>query len=230
MSETQTQHPVKRLFGRRKGRPLRARQQTLMDELLPTITVQVPQDEAKRLDMTAVFGRKPEQVWFEVGFGGGEHLAAQAAAHPSFGLIGCEPFLNGVAMMLAHIDEQKLDNVRLYPDDARRVLDAMPEGTLDRVFVLYADPWPKKRHAERRFIGPENLDRLARVMKSGAELRLATDVAGLAAWMREKAMAHPAFVCAYDGPQAPADWVPTRYELKGIAAGRSPEYMIFKRV
>jgi tRNA (guanine-N7-)-methyltransferase len=221
-------HSPQRLFGRRKGRPLRTRQMELMDTLLPRITVCLPEEGP--LHPHALYDEVPSEIWMEIGFGGGEHLAAQAAAHPDIGLIGCEPFINGVAMLLGHVDGQGLRNVRVYPDDARRVLDAMPDGTLDRVFVLYADPWPKKRHAERRFIGPENLDRLARVMKSGAQLRLATDVAGLAAWMREHALAHKAFACLYDGPQAPADWVPTRYEQKGIAAGRTPEYMIFKRI
>lgn len=226
MQDERTQSP-KRLFGRRKGRPLRARQSLLMDALLPRLTFQVPAEG--HFVPHALFDEVPQELWLEIGFGGGEHLAAQAAAHPDKGFIGCEPFINGVAMLLGHVDEQGLKNVRVYPDDARRVLDAMPDGTLDRVFVLYADPWPKKRHAERRFIGAENLDRLARTMKSGAQLRLATDVAGLAQWMREQANAHSAFDCVYDGPQPPADWVPTRYEQKGIAAGRQPEYMIFKR-
>ena len=222
------QRSPKRLFGRRKGRPLRARQSVLMDDLLPRLTVQIP--TVGPLHPHALFDFVPREIWFEIGFGGGEHLAAQAAANPDVGLIGCEPFINGVAMLLGHVEEQGLKNVRLYPDDARRVLDAMPDGSLDRVFVLYADPWPKKRHAERRFIGSENLDRLARVMKSGAQLRLATDVVGLAAWMRQHANGHSGFACVYDGGQPPADWVPTRYEQKGIAAGRTPEYMIFKRI
>ncbi|HAX92088.1 MAG TPA: tRNA (guanosine(46)-N7)-methyltransferase TrmB, partial [Rhodospirillaceae bacterium] len=172
----------------------------------------------------------PEAVRLEIGFGGGEHLVAQAASNPTIGFMGCEPFVNGVAKLLTQIDEQELKNVRIYPNDARHLLNALPDGSLDAVFVLYADPWPKKRHAERRFIGKENLDSLARVLKTGGQLRLATDVAGLAQWMREQANVHASFVCAYDGPQAPADWVPTRYEQKGIAAGRSPEYFIYRRV
>jgi len=177
-----------------------------------------------------LFDFSPAAVWLEIGFGGGEHLAAQAASNPDVGVIGCEPFVNGVASLLAHVDSQNLENVRIYPNDARVLLDAMPDASLDRCFVLFADPWPKKRHHERRFIGPDNLPRLARVMKAGAELRLATDVMPLAEWMREHTKAHPDFACVYDGFTPPADWVQTRYEQKGRAAGREPVYMIFRRV
>lgn len=227
MEEKNSSSPRQRLFGRRKGRPLRALRAQLMETLLPQISLVLP--EVGVLNTAALFEPQAQALWMEIGFGGGEHLAAQAEANPSVGFLGCEPFVNGVAKLLVQVDERELRNVRVFPDDARKVLDALPEASLDRCFVLYADPWPKKRHAERRFIGKENLDRLARVMKAGAELRLATDVAGLAQWMREQATAHPAFEVIYDGPQAPADWIPTRYEQKGIAAGRTPEYLIYRR-
>ncbi len=219
---------VKRLFGRRKGRPLRTGQANLMDTLLPRVAITLPENE--KINPFALFDAVPTAVRLEIGFGGGEHLVAQAAANPDVGFMGCEPFVNGVAKLLGQVEAQDLKNVRVYPDDARDLLDALPDGSLDMCFVLFADPWPKKRHAERRFIGRENLDRLARTMKSGGQLRLATDVVGLAQWMREQTNAHDAFVCAYDGPQAPADWVPTRYEQKGKAAGRMPEYLIYRRV
>ncbi|MFA6279304.1 MAG: tRNA (guanine(46)-N(7))-methyltransferase TrmB [Bdellovibrionales bacterium] len=218
----------KRLFGRRKGRPLRAGRVSLMETLLPRVAITI--GEGGRVDPFALFDAVPEAVRLEIGFGGGEHLAAQAAANPSVGFMGCEPFVNGVAKLLTQIEAQDLKNVRVYPDDARVLLDALPDACLDMCFVLYADPWPKTRHAERRFIGKENLDRLARVLTAGGQLRLATDVAALAQWMREQTNAHPSFACVYDGPQAPADWVPTRYEQKGIAAGRTPTYLVYKRV
>lgn len=220
---------AKRLFGRRKGRPLRAGRTALMENLLPRLEIKLPQEEGARLSPHALFDAVPDEVWLEIGFGGGEHLAAQAAANPKVGVLGCEPFVNGVASLLGHVEAQDLKNVRIHPNDARDLLDALPEASLDRCFVLFADPWPKKRHAERRFIGPENLDRLARVLKPGAQLRLATDVMPLAEWMREHACAHQEFACVYDGKEPPADWVPTRYEQKGRAAGREPVYMIFKR-
>ncbi len=218
--------PSSRLFGRRKGRPLHVRKSALVRELLPTLQI----DPAATPDPRALFAVPPVEVWLEIGFGGGEHLAAQAARHPDIGFVGCEPFLNGVASLLDHIDREQLANIRIFPDDARVLLDAMPDHALDRCFVLFADPWPKKRHAERRFIGRANLDRLARTLKSGAELRLATDVAPLAAWMREQVAAHPAFVCIGDGPTPPPDWVATRYEQKGLAAGRQPVYLGYRRV
>ncbi|MDX9689588.1 MAG: tRNA (guanosine(46)-N7)-methyltransferase TrmB [Alphaproteobacteria bacterium] len=221
--------PKLRLFGRRRGRPLRAGRAVLMDTLLPKLKIALP-EEGKSLLPLGLFGPEVREVWLEIGFGGGEHLAAQAASNPSVGLIGCEPFLDGVASLVRHVDEQGLQNVRILPDDARLLLDCLPDQSLTRCFVLFADPWPKKRHAERRFIGKENLDRLARVMQSGGQLRLATDVRGLAQWMRERCNEHPAFVCLYDGPEPPADWIPTRYEQKGRAAGREPEYLIYKRV
>ena len=217
----------KRLFGRRKGRPLRNGQAALMDTLLPRLALTIPQDG--KLDPFGLFGVVPEAVRLEIGFGGGEHLAAQAAANPSIGFMGCEPIVNGVAKLLTQIEAQEIRNIRIFADDARLLLDALPQGSLETCFVLFADPWPKTRHAQRRFIGKENLDRLARVMKSGGQLRLATDVVGLAQWMREQTNAHPDFVCVYDGPQAPADWVPTRYEQKGKAAGREPEYLLYKK-
>ncbi len=219
--------PRQRLFGRRKGRPLRTGQAELMETLLPRIRVNVP--ETGKLDLQDLFSGESKALRLEIGFGGGEHLVAQAATNPQDGFIGCEPFVNGVAKLLSQIEAQDISNIRVFPDDARVLLDALPDACLDTVFVLYADPWPKKRHAERRFIGPANLDRLARVMKTGGELRLATDVAGLAQWMREQSNAHQAFQAVYDGPNPPADWVPTRYEKKGIAAGRKPEYMIFRK-
>lgn len=215
-----------KLFGRRKGRPLRARKAALMETLLPQIEVRI--EEGRVLFPHGLFQPSPMEVWLEIGFGGGEHLAAQAAANPNVGVIGCEPFVNGVASLLAHVDAQNLKNVRIFPNDARIVLDALPDSSLDRCFVLFADPWPKKRHHERRFIGPENLPRLARVLKSGGELRLATDVMPLAEWMREHTNAHPDFVCVYDKAAPPADWVQTRYEQKGRAAGREPVYLVFR--
>ena len=168
-------------------------------------------------------------IFLEIGFGGGEHLAAQAAKNPGAGFIGCEPFVNGVASLLAHIDNQKLTNIRIFPDDARFLLDTLPGASLDGCFVFYPDPWPKKRHVERRFINADNLDRLARVLKPGADLRLATDVAQLADWMREQVTGHTAFKIVYDSPSPPDDWVATRYEQKGVKAGRVPCYLVARR-
>jgi len=224
--------PPPRLYGRRHGRPLRRHKSELLDTLLPRVVLVRP-DAGSRLDPAALFPVPVSEVWLEVGFGGGEHLAVQAAAHRDVGIIGCEPFVNGVAGLLAHIERAALTNVRILADDARFLLDALPEASIGRGFVLFADPWPKRRHWERRFIGPENLERLARVLRDGAELRLASDDPGLVTWMLDQTWHHPAFEWlagrAEDWRCRPADWPPTRYEEKAIAAGRRPVFLRFRR-
>ena len=171
--------PRRKLFGRRRGKRLRAAQERLLEELLPRL--RVPGVEARSglrpggLDLAALFG-DGRPVWLEIGFGGGEHLVAQAIAHPGFGLVGCEPFVNGVAMALGRIAGSGAQNVRLHPGDARDLIEIVPDDALQRVFLLYPDPWLKTRHHGRRFASEENLRVLRRVMALGAELRLATDI------------------------------------------------------
>lgn len=221
-----------RLFGRRKGRPLRKRRTELIDVLLPQLQITLPKP-GESLDPDGLFDGPKREVWLEVGFGMGHHLAWQAAHHPDVGFIGAEPFLNGIAGLLGMVDDEELRNVRIQPDDARPLLDALPDASIGRAFVLFADPWPKKRHADRRFIGPENLPRLARVLKDGAELRLASDDMGLVRWMLEHTVKHPDFEWTARRPSdwriRPDDWPATRYEEKAIAAGRKPVFMRFVR-
>jgi tRNA (guanine-N7-)-methyltransferase len=216
------------LYGRRAGRPLSTYQQTLVETLLPKIGV--PDGP---IDLAALFPAA-RAFAFEVGFGGGEHLAAQALAHPDTGFIGCEPFANGVAKLLTHIDLAKLKNVRVHPDDARDVLPRLPSQSLSAFYVLFPDPWPKLRHHKRRFIQTRTLDELARVLKPGAELRVATDHADYAAWALEHLMADERFrwtaECAADWRVRPANWPATRYEQKAVAAGRARVYLRFLRV
>lgn len=226
------------LYGRRRGKKLRAGQQGLLETLLPRLLVPVahsldPQDHPAALDLPAVFGRAmPEGYWLEVGFGGGEHLVWQAEHHRDVGLIGCEPYVNGVAKCLAHIDRAGVDNIRVFDNDARFVMAALPPGSLARAFVLFPDPWPKARHQKRRFVCRENLDRLAALLQSGAELRLATDDPVYLPWMMEQAGLHPAFEWLARGPsdwrQRPQDWPPTRYEQK-MLAGHRPTFLRFRR-
>ncbi len=226
MSEiTNTTNP--RFYGRRKGRPLHVRKSMLLTELLPKLEITLP--ASTKFNPHNLFENAPEKLWLEIGFGGGEHLAAQAVRNPTIGLIGCEPFLNGIASLLDHIDRQQIPNVRVYPSDARVLLDKMPDACIDRCYVLFADPWPKAKHVERRFIGSENLPRLARVMKSGGELRLATDDARLADWMLIHMRNAAEFEEIYNTNTPPADWVPTRYEQKAIVAGRTPVYRAYRR-
>lgn len=235
------------VYGRRLGRPLRVDRRRLIAELLPRITLELKGVVPGTLDPRRVFAAPafadqapppprevwPREVWLEVGFGGGEHLAAQAAGHRDIGLIGCEPFINGVASVLQHIEAERLDNVRLYPDDARAVIDALAPGVLARVYVLFPDPWPKARHAKRRFISDANLDALARVMAPGARLTVASDDYGYIRWALARLLAHPAFVWtaerAADWRERPADQPPTRYEEKARAKGIRPIFLLFRR-
>jgi len=216
-----------RLYGRRKGRPLRVRKSRLMEELLPKwLITLVP---GARISFEDIFKSPAPTKILEIGFGGGEHLAAQAKLRPDDCFIGCEPFLNGVASLLDHLERETIGNVRIFNDDARLMLDALEGASLDQCFVLFADPWPKKRHIERRFIGPENLARLARVLKQGALLRLASDDPNLITWMRDCLKGHSDFTCVYDAIDPPPDWVQTRYQEKAIAAGRVPVFLDYRR-
>jgi len=217
-----------RLYGRRKGRPLRVRKAQLIDELLPRLKISLP--SGARLAPQVLF-KAPlsASTVLEIGFGGGEHLAAQAKLYPDVCFIGCEPFLNGVASLLDHLDRDGIENVRIFDNDARLILDALIDASLDKCFVLFADPWPKKRHIERRFIGPENLNRLARALKPGGLLRLASDHAKLVEWMRECLKDHDAFTPIYESAVPPENWVPTRYQEKALLAGRQPIFMDYRR-
>lgn len=203
------------------------RKSRLMVELLPQLEIALPEDG--KLEPQKLFQSAPKEIWLEIGFGGGEHLAAQAANNPEIGFIGCEPFVNGVAGLLDHVDAQQIKNVRILADDARQLLDVLPDASIDRCFVLFADPWPKARHVERRFIGPLNIPRLSRVLKPGAELILATDVHDLAVWSKDIMDSAKDFTCVYHSTTRPDGWVQTRYEEKGIQAGRVPVYMSYRR-
>jgi tRNA (guanine-N7-)-methyltransferase len=219
------------LYGRRRGRPLRQGQEALLDTLLPRLAV--PLGDMGMPAPAALFSPAPRAVWLEIGFGGGEHLAAQAAAHPEIGFIGCEVFRNGVAKLLAEIARRELANIRVHPEDARALLAALPEASLGRVFILFPDPWPKQRHHKRRLVGGETLDQLARVMEDRAELRLATDDEDYLCWMLERVPLHPEFAwlaeTAADWRIRPEDWPQTRYEAKAVEAGRQPTFLRFRR-
>jgi tRNA (guanine-N7-)-methyltransferase len=226
MSETDF---PRRHFGRRKGWKLRARQSGLVETLLPQLLIE-PKPSLPARDY---FGVELRDVWLEIGFGGGEHLAAQAEANPEIGIIGAEPFVAGLAKLLGKIEDKGLTNIRLYPEDARDVLNALPDAALGKIFILFPDPWPKTRHHKRRFIQMEMLDELARVMREGAELRFASDDSDYVSWALERLLAHPKFEWTAAGPSdwrtRPEDWVETRYEAKALKAGRRPAYLRFLR-
>ena len=218
-------------YGRRKGKALRPGRARLMETLLPEIAV--PGGE-EPLDPRALFARPVEQAWLEIGFGGGEHLAGQAANNPSVGIVGCEVFLYGVARLMSLLDAgDSTDRVRVHHGDARMLMRRFPEASFDRVFVLFPDPWPKLRHAKRRFIGPDNLPELARLLRDGGELRVASDDMTYIRWSLRHLMESPDFTWMAETPDdwlgRPGDWVPTRYEQKAIRQGRAPVILRFRR-
>ncbi len=223
-------------YGRRRGKTLRARRRGMLDAALAARAVPgvAPADNPSRrpLDPARLFPGAAD-LWLEIGFGGGEHLIATAEANPGIALIGCEPFVNGVAMCLAALEGRDLPGLRLHAGDARDLLDVLPPASLGRAYLLYPDPWPKRRHIERRFFGPANLDALARVLRPGAELRLATDVPAYVAHARAVAEARTDFACLTP-PHAQArpwaGWPGTRYEAKALREGRSPAYLRFARL
>ena len=227
MSEDSPAHGPIRSYGRIKSRPIKPRQAGLLDTLLPKIAV-----PAGPLDPRAL---KPDaaEVWMEIGFGGGEHLAEQAARRPDVLFLAAEPFLNGVASALRHIDERSLDNVRIHAGDARELLNALPDVCLDRVFILFPDPWPKARHHKRRLIQSDLVLDLARVLRPGGALRFATDWKDYAAWTLERLLHSGRFGWAAeradDWRVPPADHITTRYEVKGLGDCQ-PVFLDFARL
>ena len=199
--------------------------------MLPQL--QIPLQSGKPLDPWALFDSRPARLWLEIGFGAGEHAAWQAEHHPDVGLLAAEIFVNGVASLLRHVAERGLANIRIHPEDVRPLIAALPEACLDRVFLLHPDPWPKARHAERRFVGPANLDALARVMADGAELRIASDHPVYKIWALEQMSKRRDFEwlarCAGDWRARPDDWPETRYERKAKGEGRASLYLRYRR-
>ena len=222
--------PRRVLYGRRQGPKLRPGSIQLLADRLPMAAF----DAAAGAEPVALFATAPRALWLEIGFGGGEHLAALAAAHPEIGFLGVEPFINGVAKLLRAIEDHNLGDVRILMDDARLLLKALPEGGIERAFVLFPDPWPKLRHHKRRIVNPETVADLARVIRLDGELHLATDDPDYARWMLAAVLAEPRFRWlaerAADWRGRPIDSPPTRYEAKAVAAGRRPVYLRFARL
>jgi tRNA (guanine-N7-)-methyltransferase len=227
--------PWRNFYGRRRGKHLKASQERYLAEDLAALSPgPVGWDENPGrvpLDLAAMFGGR--EVWLEIGFGGGEHMLAQAMANPGVGIIGAEPYINGVAMLLGKIRRERADNVRIHPGDARDLMDVLPEGSIGKAFLLYPDPWPKARHHRRRFVTPEHLNPLARVMAAGAELRVATDIPDYVRQTLEE-VPKAGFEWLAEGPadwrEPWADWTRTRYEAKAVREGRAPHYLTFRRL
>lgn len=226
--------PWRNFYGRRKGKGLRASQEAYLEEDLAALSPG-PVDweenpDRTPLDLKARFGGR--EVWLEVGFGGGEHMVHQAAQNPQVGIIGAEPYINGVAMLLGKIRSAGLDNVAVHPGDARDLFDVLPAGSISRAFLLYPDPWPKARHHRRRFVTPEHLEPLAHVLAPGAIFRIATDIPDYVRQALEE-VPRAGFDWLAEGPEdwrnPWSDWIPTRYEQKALREGRRPHYLTFRK-
>jgi tRNA (guanine-N7-)-methyltransferase len=219
------------IYGRRQGHRLRANRRRLLAERLPAVRLRLP--EAGRIDPASLYPDCRSRLWLEIGFGAGEHLAAQAAAHPEVGMLGCEPYLGGVARLLATAEAEGLANLRLLVDDARLLLQTLPDACLERIFILFPDPWPKTRHHKRRIVNRETATEFARLLRPGGELRLATDDASYARAMLLALLPRAELVWAAeraaDWRERWADAPATRYERKAVAAGRRCVYLRFLR-
>jgi tRNA (guanine-N7-)-methyltransferase len=226
---TEDPSTIRRLYGRSKGHRLRAAQQALLDELLPEIAV----PEKGPLDAERLFGTD-RPMEFEIGFGSGEHLAAQAEARPETGFIGCEPFINGVVGALGHIRDKRLENVRLHMGDALDVLERLPDASLDRAYLLHPDPWPKTRHEKRRMVNHGPLDMIAAKLKPGGEFRLGTDDPIYCRWSMMIMDQRDDFAWLAEKPSdflvRPADWPETRYEAKARRKGHEVWYFRYRRI
>jgi tRNA (guanine-N7-)-methyltransferase len=224
--------PPERLYGRARGHRLRTRQVDLLQEALPRLAFARGQAD----DPRGAFSERVSALWLEVGFGSGEHALAQIAAHPDIGLIACEVFENGICSLLSRLvpeggerDAPLPPNLRLWPDDARVLLRQLPADSLARMFLLFPDPWPKARHAKRRFVHPALLPTIARVLAPGAEWRIASDDPTYQAWVDAVMQEQTLFVETMRSATRPPAWPPTRYEAKALREGRQPIYWRFRR-
>ena len=220
----------RRWYGRRNNRKLTASRRQLIDELLQQFRVD---PDAKISDLPAIFSSSIRDVWMEIGFGAGEHLVGQAGKYKEIGFLGCDPYIKGVASLLSQANKQHLSNIKVFDDDVRLLTPNLPSASLGRIFLLYSDPWPKKRHHRRRITSELNINEFARLLRLGGELRFATDEIEFATWTLERMLRDPRFIwlarksCDWQLP--PADWVETRYEQKARARGVGSVYLNFLR-
>jgi len=231
-AEERRKRATEAFFGRRHGKALSPSQATALERSLPRYRLDL--DAPAPADLSTLFRRDVIDIRLEIGFGGGEHLLHEALRLPQSGFIGVEPFVNGTAKLMAGLERQPLDNLRIYDDDATRLLDWLPDASLASIDLLYPDPWPKKRHWKRRFVNPANLDRFARVLRPSGEFRFASDIETYVNWTLLHCRRHPAFEwpaeAARDWRHAFEAWPGTRYEAKALREKRKPTYLTFRRL
>lgn len=232
---TNPERPLRNFYGRLKGKALKKSQQGYIAEdlegLSPGPVSWEDNPDRTPLDLEALFGGR--DTWLEIGFGGGEHLVHQAASNPEVGIIGCEPYINGVAMLLGKIRKAGVENLAVHPGDVRDMFEVLPDQSISKAFLLYPDPWPKKRHHRRRFVTPEHLEPLARVLKPGAIFRVGTDIPDYVRQTLEQVPGHGfewLAESANDWRNPWDDWISTRYEQKALREGRVPHYLTFRRL
>ena len=213
-----TEKTFPRFYGRRKGRPLRKQRTRLMQELLPQVVIHEPAS----LDLS-------KEIWLEIGFGSGEHLAEIAAENPHIQLIGCEVFENGVASLLQHIEEKELHNILIYPEDARTFLKELPSACISKVFILFPDPWPKKKHYKRRLVNSAFLDDILRMMRTSAEFRFASDHQDYVQEVFDLLQGKNFFPSLRIFDVKPADWPLTSYNQKAVRSGTASWYLKAQR-
>jgi len=231
MVEERRSRSTEAFFGRRHGKTLRPVQASAIERWLPRLLVDLSASPPP--DIASLFEARVEAVRLEIGFGGGERLLNESGRHSGCGFIGVEPFVNGMAKLLAALDDEPKPNLRLYNDDATRLLDWLPPASISGIDLFYPDPWPKKRHWKRRFVNAANLDRFARVLKPGGTFRFASDIDTYVDWTLLACRAHEAFewvASSADDWRIPYEgWPGTRYEAKAIREGRTPAYLTFRR-
>lgn len=233
MTDAGAEGPASAFFGRRKGKRLRAGQEERLRSLLPRLRLPGGDSPIAGEALAALYPAPPAGYVLEIGFGGGEHLAHRAAERPDLGFIGCEPFVNGMVKLLGAVEERGLTNVRLWDEDAGLLLPRLPEGAFERVYLLYPDPWPKRRARKRRFVSPESLAAIARLLKPGGTFHFASDIDDYVGWTLARAAAEPRLKWTATGPadwrEPYRGWPGTRYEAKALREGRTPSYLTFSR-
>lgn len=236
LKEREDGAPWRNFYGRRHGKTLRPVQEKMLAELLPKLAptgvAWAENPDREVVDFTSMV-KGARAAWLEIGFGGGEHLVAMAKANPDKAIIGCEPFINGVAMCLYAHQTAGVANARIHAGDAREIFDVAADGAFERIFVNYPDPWPKTRHHKRRFIGHDNLPNLARICATGGRLHIATDIPDYVRHSIEALASFPEFQWTAERPadwrEPWSDWPSTRYEQKALREGRTPHYLTFVR-